>query len=158
MKNYDDVHITKQRASAMIDETYCKGYDKACSDCEVTIEESYQRGLDNAWECARKVRHMLFADRTEIFGTESVTDIFNHYSASVAIAKIKEYEEKKKADEEIKVGDEVLVDERLMIVLGIAPTGWKQLWCPFTGLVHSNITTSEMTKTGRHFDIENMFD
>lgn len=61
-------------------------------------------------------------------------------------------------DKEIKVGDEVLVDERCMIVLGIDSGKWKHLWCPSNGFTYSNILTSEMTKTGRHFDIQSMFE
>lgn len=55
--------------------------------------------------------------------------------------------------DKINVGDEVLVDERRMIVMGIDGGGWKQLWCPDTGRVYSNIITSEMKKTGKHVDL-----
>ena len=150
MSEYNDIrNEAKNQSAAIVDKAAHAGYD-------IGYHDGYEKGLNDAWECAQKVRHMTFADRVGIFGTESVTDIFNRYSASEAIAKIKEHEEKKKADEEIKVGDEVMVDERCMIVLGVDSGEWKQLWCPSSGLVYDNIYTAEMTKTGRHFDIQNL--
>lgn len=59
--------------------------------------DGYNSGLNDAWEAARKI-----IDRTSrtinAFGM-GVPDIFNRYTASEAIAKIREYEEKQKAEE-----------------------------------------------------------
>ena len=61
----------------------------------------YLRGLDDAWECARKIIAM-FTDadkgqekkRKDIFGNLQDWETFDAYSASEAIAKIKEYEQR----------------------------------------------------------------
>lgn len=92
-------------------------------------EEIYQRGLDEAWEAARKIVDAYF----------------------VGLAKICEYEEKKKAEaEEIKVGDEVtwasdpthfvvvsLVEGKGAAVLASEKSHW--------------VNKADLRKTGRHF-------
>ena len=169
-KNYNDIYDDKEAMARFLDTIYSKGYDKAYEDCQIgededrakAIEEAYQKGLNDAWECAKKI--CLHCDDggyshkelRDILTESSWEDIFKQLSVSEVVAKIKDYEEKKKADDEIKVGDEVMVDERCMIVLGVDSGEWKQLWCPSSGLVHDNIYTAEMTKTGRHFDIQSL--
>lgn len=171
MKNYNDIYDAKQEMCTMMDTAYSKGYDKAYKDRQIeeqfdedrviAIEEAYQKGLDDAWECANRIvaqpsdGGFSITQLGLIFSQASVASVLSKYSASEAIDKIKEYEykEKKKADDEIKVGDEVMVDERRMLVLGVDSGGWKQLWCPSSGLVYDNIATSEMTKTGKHLTI-----
>lgn len=106
-----------------VDEAYQRGYDKGYADKTNNIKvgkelakDIYQRGLDDAWEAARKI--VLSPDEggtslTEWFaifgGNSSMQRIFRNYSADQAIAKLKAYEEKRKANEEIKVRDEVMV-------------------------------------------------
>lgn len=74
------------------------------------FEEPYQRGLDDAWECARRISLDVREggiDAEELlvlFGTYSIHDILRRCSAQEAIAKIAEYEKQKDA---IKIGDEV---------------------------------------------------
>ena len=54
--------------------------------------QGYEKGLQDAWECARKIYNDLSMDKyIEIFEGKSW---FFDYNASEAIAKIKEYEEK----------------------------------------------------------------
>ena len=69
-------------------------------------KEGYEEGLNNAWECAKKLRHMDYSmlykvfdgDNVVIHGiqTKGLEAVFEKYSASEAMAKIKEYEEKQK--------------------------------------------------------------
>lgn len=76
----------------------------------------YQRGLDDVWEAAKKIfgyeqdGGLPFDDLRKAFGFEGVpfctADILRTNTASEALAKLKAYEEKQKADE-IKVGNEV---------------------------------------------------
>ena len=55
---------------------------------------AYGCGLEDAWECARRVYDMTFEERDIIFSTHDTGAILHPYSASEAMAKIKEYEEK----------------------------------------------------------------
>lgn len=57
----------------------------------------YEAGLEDAWECARKILfdESLPRDILTDLGVNTFCGIIQDYTASEAIAKIKEYEEKK---------------------------------------------------------------
>lgn len=89
--------------------------DRVCSKiCEMQTEKSYEDGLNDAWNCARKAilvsceGGLSLGEHTEIFGDTFPAEILKNYTASEAIAKIKEYEEKH-TDNEIKLCDEVII-------------------------------------------------
>lgn len=96
------------------------------------IDASYERGLNLAWECAKKIAADMTIENLKSCGLICTNDgeyepeeyeysceVINKYSASEAIAKIKEYEERKKKDEEIKVGDEVVYLDRVFVITSI---------------------------------------
>ena len=74
-------------------------------------DTAYQRGLDDAWEAAKKMfSSMTDSDIEKAFPTEWNNGGFKalmNLRPQEAIAKLKAYEEKQKADDEIKVGDEM---------------------------------------------------
>ena len=77
---------------------YNQGYEDGLKDGKESVQidetEAYECGLNDAWECARKIYNDLSMDKCiEIFEGKSW---FFDYNASEAIAKIKEYEEKQK--------------------------------------------------------------
>ena len=76
---------------------YKKGYDAGCRDRDKIYtedKEDYQRGLDDAWECARKIANINF-DTLKVFKRYYLrNEVFENFTVSEAIAKIKEYEEK----------------------------------------------------------------
>lgn len=72
-------------------------------DTEAIEKVAYQRGLDDAWEAARKIASDHAGRNYSIFGQHFTVEILNTHSASEAIEKIRAYEEK--AEQEIKVGD-----------------------------------------------------
>ena len=96
------------------DEAYQRGY----KDCETRYcsfdacpnrQGEYRRGLNDAWEAARKIVCDESFDAStlmHIFNRRSGFDsIFGGFSASEAIAKLKAYEEKQ--NDKIEVGDTV---------------------------------------------------
>lgn len=124
----------------------------------------YQRGLDDAWEAARRISILesdggySWKEMKSIFGTDSASEIYVLHTATEAINKIKAYEEKQKADDEIKVRDEVVwtQDENVAIVVTNVYTVDNMEWCDGVckdGKVY-HILTKNARKTGRHFDIE----
>lgn len=133
---------------------YSKGYkdgqDIEQSNAIATKEEiakmEYERGLNAAWECARKLWSMSPYKRAEIFHDKNC--ILEH-TASKAIQMIKEYEEKKKADE-IRVGDEVDHDGLKCVVVKV----WQDCICTISqvGTTPSYTDKSVLKKTGRHFN------
>lgn len=146
---------------------YDRGYKQGYKDGKTdVVTTSYEKGLNDAWEAARKI--MLCKSKgglgyevilnifkqPDITGTEHF-DILYKRSASEAIAKIKEYEEKQKEqakeEEKFEVGDEVIADERRFVVLGMDNGGWYNLWCLNNGLTCDSIFSKCLTKTGRSF-------
>lgn len=144
-------------------EAYDKGYHNGHSACYETAKdimeekknEAYQRGLADAWETARKIVTMPDRDfiNSDILDLDPGESIFTKYTASEAIAKIKEYEDGK---QEIKVGDEV---ERILngevdskaVFLGDDDGYFRCLF--WTGSCFTTLCypKKQFRKTGRHF-------
>lgn len=78
----------------LADEIYDRGFKDGHKDGVTSIDidqESYVKGLNDAWECARKIANREDEMR-EIFHDIAPTEIFMKSSASEAICKIKMYE------------------------------------------------------------------
>ena len=127
MKDLTILDDIKEFVNRQIDEAYDEGYTQGEKDGRADIGTAYNKGLEDAWECAKKIYFTPEAgglsrdELIDIFGKSY--DIPRKYSAKQAIDKIKEYEKKHKTDDEIKVGDEVIStcgpDMREYIVLRI---------------------------------------
>ncbi len=76
---------------------YCDALEKHCEICEEKhdAEEAYQQGLNDVWECARKISSMDSNTRDEVFGLVITSNIFDENTASEAIEKIRQYEREK---------------------------------------------------------------
>ena len=200
-KNYNDVFELKEEIVRKIDTAYSKGYGAGYKDRSIEIEfdedvqKAYQKGLNDAWECARKVHLSIDEDGLSIevlqrlFGTVGPVNVLRNFSASEAVAKIKEYEDKKnhtkcekcgnwdnvanccrlddcvqysqfepKEDDEIKVGDEVMHIEKgnIRIVTKIVDKNYVN-YIDSDGTV-GYIDPTVYKKTGRHYDIQGLFD
>ena len=71
-------------------------------------EDAYQRGLDDAWECAKYILRLGSTKQEDIFHCHGDIEILKQFSPSVAIEKIKMYEEQEEQKkDEVKVGDRV---------------------------------------------------
>ena len=90
------------------EQIYNAGYEDGQKDKPSVFYEQYKKGLDDAWEYALKVgMYGCEYYKNNVFPKSpnyDVWDILRHYSASEAIAKIKEYE---KGLNDISMGDEV---------------------------------------------------
>jgi ribulose kinase len=64
------------------------------------LELGYEAGLEDAWECARKILKSECSTMKYIFHTAYYPEIILNNSPTEAIAKIKEYEEQEKQTEE----------------------------------------------------------
>ena len=113
-------------------------------------DTAYQRGLNDAWEAARKIC-------TGEYKGEITTDSIINIGASDTIEKIKAYEERKG---EIKVGDEVIslkangeVIEDMSPLIVTYETKYSYQGFDAGGIFHNN-PKERVRKTGRHFDIE----
>ena len=123
-------------------------------------EEVYQRGLDAAWDVAKKLwlpsmrGGLSCREIDEIFGVEacSVKDIMEQYSASECIAKLKEYEQRK---DHIEVGDEVAFQnanrrDTVVVVTYIGDDGYID-GMDGRGTQYAHKNPMNWTKTGRRF-------
>lgn len=152
-----------QTADTALEEAYQKGYDEAKRIYQNPHAESdYQRGLNDAWEAARKIvvepenGGYAYGQLEEGFGIRSSLKILCNMTPSEAISKIKTYEEKKKAESEIKVGDEVrntlgLMDNAVGYVIGTTIDGDYNVSRYIDGKIKTGTWRREnCAKTGKH--------
>ena len=115
------------------------------------IEEAYQRGLNDAWEAARKIRLNaneggLSTDAlTIIFGNKTINQIFKELSASEVTEKIRQYEQK-----EIKVGHEVEARAGRAVIIEILREG-KTVRYMYPDASTGVNDLCNLTLTGRYF-------
>lgn len=111
-----------KEVATCIRNAYDRGYKQGFKDgnydkeffCNLNFEHGTNKGLDDAWECCRKMEEILFNATNEefqkIFDAPDFHSALTHFDAKKCMQKIKEYEEKQKQDEdEIEVGDEILI-------------------------------------------------
>lgn len=160
-----------------VDEAYWRGYDKGYADKtnndEVANElakDIYQRGLNEAWEAARKIvlnpdeGGMSVTDIYLVFGNNgSMQRIFRSYSATEVIEKLKAYEKKQKVDDEIKVGDVVerYINDKFDstgIFLGEDGNYWNCLFWAGAGFTTFAYPKNQFKKTGIHLGIDKIME
>lgn len=155
------------------DNICCCAYYKPKCD----TEEAYKRGLsegndigykdgvkdgqNEAWEVAKKLfSTMAESDIEKAFPIEWNSGGFKalmNLQPQEAIERLKAYEKKQKADDEIKVGDEVEVlnSGSKYLIAWIAGTS-------ICGFAHDGVAChlqpSDVRKTGRHFDIASILE
>ena len=110
------------------------------------IDEAYQRGLNDAWDVARKIFSMDGEVRETLLHNCFFKDIIENISASEAVKKIRQYEKQ----EEIKVGNEVDGEGGRGIITKISNDG------DHFNIMWENGSTGyymieDFKKTGRHF-------
>ena len=126
-------------------------------------DEAYQRGLEDAWNVARKIAvetddgGVSIEALYKMFGTESMCMIMKNNTVHDATDKLKAYEDKN--SDRIEVGDEVRTRDgapshTFLVtkvtdshVYGISDDGSWNYW-----------TKDEVTKTGKHYDIASILE
>jgi hypothetical protein len=114
------------------------------------IGKTYEQGLADAWELAKKLANLSSNAYVEIFGAKGLYSIVCCFSYEEALAKIEAYEKEK----EIKVGDVVTSFDREGVVVNVQGKGLTILHCD--GLVSVMISAEDCKKTGKHIDIESL--
>ena len=122
-------------------------------------DEAYQRGLNDAWEAAKKISLMSPDEIEKVFPGAAKYNRYNlGYSGVEAIEKLKAYEEKQKADDDIKVGDEVKAEDGTVAFF----VTWMSDCCicgvDEKGRCYSYEPKEICGKTGRHFDIDKILE
>ena len=150
-------------AQKEIDEAYQRGLEDGkeygLDESDMREAVSYQKGLDDAWDAARKIVLDEGIDMNTlctIFRRGCSDSVIRDYSAAEAIEKLKAYEEKQKAADEIEVGDEVNWGGDCFIVTRIfQPRNMKEQCDGIDndGCVYHDVLMDDLEKTGRHSDI-----
>ena len=120
-----------------------------------TEKEAYQKGLYDAWECARKIAineasgGLSLVELDKIFSCDDLAEVFG-FTASEAIEKIRQYEQK----QQIAIGDEVVFYNGERCVVTVVEDGQVVEVMDENGLsmkMDDGLRNS-MKKTGRHFE------
>lgn len=163
MKEYEDafkgisVYSVSEDKKLMVDFVAIEELE----DAQKEIDEAYQRGLDDAWEAARKI--VTWPDRSLInsdtFDLDPGESIFTKYSASEAIAKLKAYEEQQKADDEIKVGDVVMVcTDSNKYTFVVTKVNDESVWGVDADGSWNFWDINDVTKTDKHYNIDKILE
>lgn len=115
-------------------------------------EKTYEEGLQDAWELAKKVFDMDYNETVEVFDCDTC-DVMK-MTPQEALAKQKEYEDAK----EIKVGDVVKNEAGYeYVVIDIYKDRDS---CRYNGVTSEGKWTGcyEPIKTGKHIDIEGLLE
>ena len=131
------------------------------ADYQKQVDEAYQQGLDDAWEAARKIVldpnevGTSYPDLFAMFGNRSIQSVFRNYTASQVIVKLKAYEDKQKADEEIKVRDEVMVYGNRGVVTYVCGDVYTVMM--YDGSCGKWVS-ADLRKTGKQHDIDKILE
>lgn len=130
------------------------------ADVQKQVDEAYQRGLDAAWEAAKKIAQQWENDTdTEhrVVIDDSIRVTLDSMTASEAIEKLKAYEEKQKANDKIKVGDEVIAYGHRGVVTYVN----ENLYL-YTVMMHDgscgDLEKGDLKKTGKKHDIDKILE
>ena len=157
-------NILTQRKADMqkkLDDAYQNGLEdgkKAFDLLDAERDSEYQRGLNDAWDAARKI--VTWPDRSlvnsDTFDLDPGENIFTKYSASEAITKLSTYEEEQKS--KIRFGDEVVVyDKHKGLVVSHEHDDCDNIWVLIAKYsTPQKVNKRSVSKTGRHFDIESI--
>ena len=136
---------------------YDDGYEAGCATAFKPVSDAeYQRGLDDAMSAFKKLYSCGWERDWKAMGFEfdegewstSFEFIIDHYTAAEIVKKVKAYEEK-----ELHVGDEVIAPCGKAIVT----TFKNDLVFYLYSVGDYGCTEPEnLTKTGRHFDIQSI--
>lgn len=116
------------------EKTYIHGYrdgkKAAMNESEMItskdIADAYKKGLNDAWEAAKKIALMDTETSENVTGYFGLFNIMGKLTPMQAIEKLKTYEDKQKQDAEdaeIKVGDEIVCMDAHVVVTYISPKG-----------------------------------
>lgn len=105
--NNDDL---KLKLEQLIDEAYQRGNEDAWKRIvdvrSKDIECGYNRGINDTWECGRRITNETSVVLSKIFGEVDASAVFQRYTPQEAMQKIKNYERKQKWSEQAKCGKE----------------------------------------------------
>lgn len=119
-----------------------------------TPDDAYNKGLDDAWELAKKIvlpDHLggyTVDELKDIFGKNTFASLMNTFSPQEALAKVKAYEEERN---EIKVGDVVEFKDGCIESIVTKVDGYT-IYKLFKSGDCNSCDKKDLKKTGKHYD------
>lgn len=151
-----DLHIIKGFNALVFDDNGLDKLEKV--EPHDTYAESYNEGIiegrNEAWEAVKKVTDMNQNERLKVFGASTMTSILAFNTMTELFDKLAAYEAKKKAEEEeINVGDEIIISDQRRVVTRVYDNGDMVTLneCGMPDVLY-NRRSRVVEKTGRHFD------
>ena len=126
-----------------------------CHDIERVAHGNYQKGLDDAWDAAKKLAMMDTETSEEATGYFGLFRILENLTPGEAISKLRAYEEEKN---KIRFGDEVVVyDKHKGLVVSHENDDRDNIWVLIAQYsTPQDVPKSSVVKTGRQFGIESI--
>ncbi len=129
----------KEQMASLYDQGYKQGYSDGLEQRKVAdlgYKDGLEYGKKEAWECAKKIASyvsdggLASNELLAIFGEQFCSQIFVKYTASEAIAKIKEHEEQEQKDSDslrrLRFYDEIIYDgNHRGVIIDITSNGIK---------------------------------
>ena len=153
---------TLETAEKLEEEAYKRGHDTGYKKClsehefdmPCSICDDYERGLNDAWDAAKKLAMMDTETSEDVTGYFGLFRILENLTPGEAISKLRAYEEEKN---KIHVGDEVRrISDGVKYVV-VDPKNEYGRACGFSmnGIWYGE-RPDALRKTDRHFDIESI--
>lgn len=159
--SYNGTLYRSNFSTLVFDDYGLDNLDNVATSANIAVDKAkaYQKGLNDAWELARKIENKLdIPTAREIFGAYRIADILDNFRPQEALAKIEAYEESKA----IKVGDVVETGGNLAVVVSFGTFKVKDDSIHvvyFDGVTNClRKDNKSIKKTGRHIDIEHLLE
>lgn len=138
------------------DSEYAEGVKEGLNSFDCEVKKAYDKGLQDAWELARKTYNFSCNILKEIYGVDGgFYDLIKNYTPQEALEILEAYEKSK----QIQVGDVVYADDEpdsFGVVTWINEKLVYVMWDDGSCGDETNI--EELHKTGRHIDISNLLE
>lgn len=132
---------------------YTKGVQEGLNSIGCEVEKAYNKGLNDAWELARKIFTTDCATLQKVFGHSDEGQIIMTNEPQEALAKLEAYE---KEQNEIKVGDIVYNDDTMEEGV-VTHIDNDEVFMLYDDGSCGN-TYGNLTKTGKHIDIQSVLE
>ena len=135
-------------------EAYDKGFKAGIRRYKEHIQDAdYRRGLKDMYEKIHKVLEMPLEDKRICFGETYTNEVIKRYNATTFVSLLNAYE-RKKQEEQITIGDEVVFYNGEKCVVTVVEDGQVTEVMDENGfsMKMDDGLRNSMKKTGRHFE------
>jgi hypothetical protein len=126
---------------------------------QIPYSEAYDKGLEDAWKCARKIFTTDCATLQKVLGSSDEGTIIMLNEPQAILAKLEAYEkEQEKAGQKIMVGDIVTLEDGIKGVVMDEDGEDNVVIFTENGCIEAWMNKKYITKTGKHIDIQSLLE